>query len=64
VRLKAQGQLEYEPWQHHRLDGLEVVYLKANELYMKVCLEDTKAVLFAIIGGLADGRKVVLAEES
>jgi hypothetical protein len=31
---------------------------------MKVCLEDTKAVMFAIIGGLADGRKVVLAEES
>jgi hypothetical protein len=27
VRLKAQWQLEYEPWQHHRLDGLEVVYI-------------------------------------
>jgi putative transposase len=64
ARLKAQWQLEYETWKQRRLDDLEVVYVWADGLYVKAGLEDSKAALLVMIGGLTDGRKMVLAVES
>jgi putative transposase len=64
VRLKGQWQGEYETWKKRRLEDLNVVYVWADGLYVKAGLEDTKAALLVIIGGLTDGRKVVLAVES
>jgi transposase-like protein len=64
ARLKGQWQGEYEAWKKRRLDDLNVVYVWADGLYVKAGLEDTKAALLVIIGGLTDGRKVVLAVES
>ena len=64
ARLKGQWQGEYETWKKRRLDDLNVVYVWAAGLYVKAGLEDTKAALLVIIGGLTDGRKVVLAVES
>lgn len=40
LRLKTQWQVEYEAWKQRRLDGLEVVYLWADGLYVKAGLED------------------------
>lgn len=64
ARLKTQWQLEYEAWTQRRLDDLEVVYVWADGLYVKAGLDDSKAALLVMIGGLTDGRKVVLAVES
>jgi transposase-like protein len=64
LRLKTQWQAEYETWKRRRLDGLEVVYLWADGLYVKAGLEDTKAALLVMIGVLTNGQKVVLAVES
>src|SRR5262245_47688953 len=64
LRLKTQWQLEYETWKTRPLDGLEVVYLWADGLYVKAGLEDTKAALLVMIGALSNGQKVVLAVES
>ena len=63
VPLMAQWQVESDVWQHHQLDELEAGYDWVG-LYVKARLEDTKAAPFAIIGGLTDGRKAVLAVES
>lgn len=64
MRLKATWQLEYEAWKKRSLADLEVVYLWADGLYVKAGLEDTKAALLVVVGGLSDGQKVVLAVES
>jgi hypothetical protein len=49
LRLKTQWQAEYEAWKQRRLDGLEVVYLWADGLYVKAGLEATKAALLVTI---------------
>ena len=59
LRLKAQWQREYTVWKQRRLDDLEVVYLWADELYVKAGLEDTKAALLVMIGVLSNDQKVV-----
>jgi putative transposase len=64
VRLKGQWQGEYETWKKRRVEDLNVVSVWADGLYVKAGLADTKAALLVIIGGLTDGRKVVLAVES
>lgn len=64
LRLKAAWQAQYDAWRQRDLAGLELVYLWADGVYVKAGLEDTKAALLVVIGGLADGRKVVLAVES
>jgi transposase-like protein len=64
LRLKAVWQAQYDTWKQRDLSGLELVYLWADGLYVKAGLEDTKAALLVLIGGLADGRKVILAVES
>jgi len=64
LRLQRSWQAQYEAWSHRDLSALELVYLWADGLYVKAGLEDTKAALLVMIGGLADGRKVILAVES
>lgn len=64
LRLKAAWQAQYDAWRQRDLSELELVYLWADGLYVKAGLEDTKAALLVLIGGLADGRKVILAVES
>ncbi len=63
-RLKAKWQIEYETWKRQDLSSLEVVYQWADGIYVKAGLEKDKAALLVMIGGLTDGRKVLLACES
>jgi transposase-like protein len=63
ARLKDQWQAEWRQWQRRPLDGLEVVYLWVDGVYVKAGLEKERAALLVIIGGLSDGRKIVLAVE-
>ena len=50
-----------EAWQSRPLDGLELVYLWADGVYIKAGLEKEKAVILVVIGALSDGSKVVLS---
>jgi putative transposase len=61
ARLKAGWQLEYDEWRSRRLDELELTYLWVDGLYVKAGLEKDKAAVLVAVGGLSDGRKVVLA---
>ena len=63
ARLKERWQREWEEWRRRPLDDLEVVYLWVDGIYVKAGLEKEKAALLVAIGGLSDGRKVVLAVE-
>ena len=63
ARLKEQWQVEWEQWKSRSLEGLEVVFLWVDGVYVKAGLEKEKAALLVVIGGLSDGRKVVLAVE-
>jgi putative transposase len=63
ARLKAGWQAEWGAWKQRPLDGLEVVYIWVDGIYVKAGLEKEKAALLVIIGALADGRKVILALE-
>jgi putative transposase len=61
ARLKEVWQGELAQWKERPLAGLEVVYLWVDGVYVKAGLEKEKAALLVAIGGLSDGRKVVLA---
>jgi len=63
ARLKERWQAEWRQWKRRSLDGLEVVYLWVDGVYVKAGLEKERAALLVVIGGLSDGRKVVLAVE-
>ena len=63
ARLKEQWQAEWRQWKRRSLDELEVVYLWVDGVYVKAGLEKERAALLVVIGGLSDGRKVVLAVE-
>ena len=63
ARLKEGWQAEWREWKRRSLEGLQVVYLWVDGVYVKAGLEKQKAALMVIIGGLLDGRKVVLAVE-
>lgn len=63
ARLKGSWQAEWDEWKKRPLDGLEVLFLWADGVYVKAGLEKNKAALLVIVGGLADGRKVILAVE-
>jgi putative transposase len=63
ARLKERWQLEWEEWNRRSLEGLEVVFLWVDGIYVKAGLEKDKAALLVVIGGLSDGRKAVLAVE-
>ena len=61
--LEERRQAEWEQWKQRGLDGLEVVFLWVDGIYVKAGLEKEKAALLVVMGGLSDGRKVVLAVE-
>jgi transposase-like protein len=63
ARLKEGWQAEWEEWKKHPLDGLEVLFMWVDGVYVKAGLEKEKAALLVVVGGLSDGRKVILAVE-
>jgi len=63
ARLKERWQGEWEDWKKRSLGGLEVVFMWVDGVYVKAGLEKEKAALLVVIGGLSDGRKVILAVE-
>jgi putative transposase len=63
ARLKERWQMEWAEWRKRTLDGLEVVYMWVDGVYVKAGLEKDKAALLVVIGGLSNGNKVVLAIE-
>ena len=63
ARLKESWQAEWEEWRKRPLDGLEVLFLWVDGIYVKAGLEKEKAALLVIVGGLSNGRKVILAVE-
>ena len=63
ARLKDGWQAEREEWKKRPLDGMEVLFMWADGVYVKAGLEKDKAVLLVMVGGLTDGRKVILAVE-
>lgn len=64
ARLKVKWKAEYEAWSTRPLDGLEVVYVWVDGVYVKAGLDKDKAALLVAIGALRDGSKVVLAVQS
>ena len=63
ARLKEGWQAEGSEWKKRSLDGLNVIYMWVDGIYVKAGLEKQKAALLVIMGGLLDGRKVILAVE-
>jgi len=63
ARLKEKWLAEWRQWKRRSLEGLDLVYLWVDGVYIKAGLEKEKAALLVIIGALSDGRKVVLAVE-
>jgi len=63
ARLKEEWQTEWREWKRRSLEGLQVVYLWVDGVYVKAGLEKQKAALLVVIGSLLDGRKIVLAVE-
>lgn len=63
ARLKEGWQVEMEEWKKQPLDGQEVLYMWVDGIYVKAGLEKEKAALLVVVGGLLDGRKVILAVE-
>jgi len=63
ARLKQGWEAEWEEWKERPLDGLAVLFLWVDGIYVKAGLEKEKAALLVMVGGLSDGRKVILAVE-
>ncbi len=63
ARLKERWHAEWREWKRRSLREVEVVYMWVDGVYVKAGLEKEKAALLIVIGGLSDGRKVVLAVE-
>jgi putative transposase len=54
ARLKEQWQQEWQAWRQRSLEGMEVVYLWVDGIYVKAGLEKNKAALLVVIGGLSN----------
>jgi len=63
ARLKEGWQAEWREWKRRSLEGLQVVYLWVDGVYVKAGMEKEKAALLVVVAGLLDGRKIVLAVE-
>jgi len=61
ARLKEGWQAEWEEWKKRPMGGQEVLFMWVDGVYVKAGLEKEKAALLVIVGGLLDGRKVILA---
>jgi transposase-like protein len=66
-RLTHEWQTPYTTWPQRDRTATELVYVRADGIYVKAGLESSKAallvllVLLVLLGGLADGTKVALA---
>jgi putative transposase len=63
ARLKEGWQAEWHDWKRRSLEGLQVVYLWVDGVYVKAGMEREKAALLVVVAGLLDGRKIILAVE-
>jgi transposase-like protein len=63
-RLTQDWQAQYTAWRARDRSALELVYVWADGSHVKAGLESSKRALLVLIGGLADGTKVVLEVES
>jgi len=63
ARLKEKWQAEWAEWRQRPLNGLEIVYMWVDGVYVRAGLEKDKAALLVAIGGLINGDKVVLTVE-
>lgn len=61
ARLKAKWQTQYDEWKNRSLQGLKVVYLWVDGIYVKAGLEQEKAALLVVMAGLSDGSKEFVA---
>ncbi len=61
ARLKEKWHGEWEEWATRRLDGLEVVYLWVDGIFVKAGFEKEKAAVLAVMAALSDGSKVIVA---
>ncbi len=64
ARVKDRWHAEAAAWHERSLADLELVYLWVDGVYVKAGLEKDKAALLVAIGGLADGRKVLITLRS
>ena len=64
ARVKERWQDEAVAWQQRSVAALDLVYLWVDGVYVKAELDKEKAALLVAIGGLADGRKVLVALRS
>ncbi len=55
--LKEKCQGEWEVWQSHPLEDLEVVYSWADGVYVEAGLKKEKALVLVVITALSDGRQ-------
>lgn len=63
-RLKEKWKGELEAWNQRSLEGLEVVYIWADGVYIKAGLEKDKSCLLVMVAALSDGTKKILALSS
>lgn len=63
ARLKESWLAEWQEWKRRPLDGMEVLFMWVDGVYIKAGLDKQKAALLVVVGGLSDGRKVILAVE-
>lgn len=59
ARLKEKWHVEYAQWRNRSLEGLEVVYVWVDGVYVKAGLEKEKAAVLVVLAGLSDGSKVI-----
>ena len=60
-RLNRQFKAEFDKWKERRLDGLEIVYIWADGVYLKAGIADEKLCVLVVIGADRSGRKHLLA---
>ncbi len=61
ARLKEKWSSEFLEWSERSLEGLQVVYLWVDGIYVKAGLEKEKAAVLVAVVGLSDGNKEIVA---
>ena len=61
ARLKERWHADFEGWCRRSLEGLEVVYLWVDGVYVKAGLEKEKAAVLVALAALTDGSKTIVA---
>lgn len=62
-RLNRQFKEEFTEWKARRLDGVEIVYVWADGVYLKAGISDEKCCVLVVIGADRTGRKHLLTLE-